>query len=70
MLTTASLGLVNSENKFAVHEHWHSMDDINAHFEEQHFKDFAEQLQPHLAGPSALSIGKYHSVRGLPFFIY
>ena len=46
------------------------MDDINAHFEEQHFKDFAEQLQPHLAaGPSALSIGKYHSVSGQYFFL-
>ena len=50
------------ENKFAVHEHWHSMDDIEAHFKEKHFTDFAEELQQYLAGPSALSIGKYHSV--------
>ena len=53
---------IENENKFAVHEHWHSNDDIEAHFQEQHFKDFAEQLQPYLAGPNALSIGKYHSV--------
>lgn len=38
------------------------MDDIEAHFKEKHFTDFAEELQQYLAGPSALSIGKYHSV--------
>jgi quinol monooxygenase YgiN len=38
------------------------MEDIEAHFQEEHFKKFAEDLQQHLAGPNALSIGKYHSV--------
>lgn len=58
---------LSAENKFAVHEHWHSPEDIEAHFQEDHFKKFAEELQPHLAGPNALSIGKYHSVSLLSF---
>ena len=72
-LTQASLivltpVVMGSENKFAVHEHWHSMDDIEAHFKEKHFTDFAEELQQYLAGPSALSIGKYHSVSSRSWF--
>ena len=49
-----------------MHEHWHSPEDIEAHFQEDHFKKFAEELQQHLAGPNALSIGKYHSVSSIP----
>lgn len=45
------------------------MEDIEAHFQEDHFKKFAEELQQHLAGPKALSIGKYHSVRFFGFHL-
>jgi quinol monooxygenase YgiN len=51
-----------AENKFAVHEIWHSNEDIDAHFEEAYFKEFAAELQQHLAGPNALTIAKYRSV--------
>lgn len=47
------------------------MEDIEAHFQEDHFKKFAEEVQQYLAGPNALSIGKYHPVSCLSIrFLY
>ncbi len=49
---------VKNENIVTMIEEWKSMEDLEAHFEMNHFKDAIEKLAPHMEKEAEISLYK------------